>query len=32
VLNYSGRDDVIADIIGAAMGLLAFNRTWNEFK
>jgi hypothetical protein len=32
VANYTGLDNVLSDIFGAAMWLLAFNRTWNDFS
>jgi hypothetical protein len=30
--NYSGIDNVLADVSGAIMWLLAFNRTWPDFR
>jgi hypothetical protein len=32
VRNYAGYQNVLADLIGAAMWLLAFNRTWAQFR
>jgi hypothetical protein len=32
VRNYSGLDNVLADVVGMTMWVLAFNRTWADFR
>ncbi len=32
IRNYTGLENVSADLLGAAMWLLAFNRTWAHFR
>jgi hypothetical protein len=32
VSNYTGLENVLSDLIGVAMWLLAFSRTWRQFN